>query len=190
MKKIANRINNVESGKQYTVSGQGAKRHSTAKVTMSDGKETTVNRDVNNRGTGNVDGSNSRLKNRVTVADLMIHGMGLEEAVQTAYARNGHRWIDGEYVVTGRDHGFRISPTDSNMVQTFNFTIDETDHRYGWRDSFSIAKTVPNMMTHEKGKAEAPRTDAGKAHRTTGEEWNRNQCMIQLRNEGELKVRK
>ena len=188
MKTICNNIESVKSGKQYTVSGQGAKRHSTAKVTMSDGKTTKVNRDVNKG--GNVDGSNSRLKNRVSTADLMIHGASLEEAVFQAYANHGWTTVDGERCPRGRDHAFRISPTDSNMVQTFNVTIDETDHRYGWRDSFSIAKAAPDMMTHEKAKAKAPRRDANTAHRTTGEEWNRNQCMIQLRNEGALKAPK
>ena len=184
-KKLENKIENISNGNLYTVKGQGARRHSNVNVTMSDGKTTRVNRDVNKGGL--VDGSNSAKKNRVTVASLMIKGMALEDAVFTAYANHGYTVVDGVRYVRGRDHAFRLN---GDNIETFNVTIDETDHRYGWRVSANIAKTVPDMEQHEKAKASAPRSDNGKTHQTTGAEYNRNNCLIQYRNNGALKAKK
>lgn len=184
-KKLENKIESITKGNLYTVKGQGARRHSNVNVTMSDGLTTRVNRDVNKGAL--VDGSNSYKKNRVTVASLMIQGMNLEDAVFTAYANHGYTVVDGVRYVRGRDHAFRMN---GDNIETFNVTIDETDHRYGWRVSASIAKAVPDMEQHEKAKATKARSDNGKAHNTQGAEYNRNQCLIQYRNNGALKAKK
>lgn len=184
-KKLENNIINIEKGNLYTVKGTGARRHSNVNVTMSDGKTTKVNRDVNKGGL--VDGSNSYKKNRVTVASLMIKGMSLEDAVFTAYSYHGYTVVDGVRYVRGRDHAFRMN---GDNIETFNVTIDETDNRYGWRVSANIAKTVPDMEQHEKAKATKARSDSGKAHQTQGAEYNRNNCLIQYRNNGALKAKK
>lgn len=188
MKNIVNKIESVKGAVQYTVSGQGARRHSNADVKMSDSKVTRVNRDVNKGAL--VDGSNSWKKNRSTTGKLMIEGMSLNNAVFTAYSNHGYTMVDGVKYVRGRDHAFRISPVNPDIVETFNVTIPQSDHRYGWRPSFSISAQVPDMEQHEKAKASTPRSDSGKAHRTTGSESNRNRSMIQQRNEGALKVKK
>lgn len=188
MKSIVNKVETVRGVHQYTVNGQGSKRHSDADVKMTDGKVTRVNRDVNKGAL--VDGSNSPKKNRVTVASVMIKGADLDEAVIACYAVHGYRVIEGQRVVTGRDNGFRISPKDPNVVQTYNFTVPESDPRHQWRDAFRIDGAVANMETHAKAKAKAPRADAGKTHQTQGVEYNRNRSLIQQRNEGALKVRK
>lgn len=183
-KKLENKIESITKGNQYTVKGTGARRHSNVNVTMSDGKTTRVNRDVNKGGL--VDGSNSYKKNRVTVASLMIKGMSLEDAVFTAYAHHGYTMVNGVRYVRGRDHAFRLN---GDTIETFNITIGKTDHRYGWRPSADISKRVPDMEIHEKAKATDERSDKGKAHNTQGSEYNRNQCLIQYRNEGKLKAK-
>ena len=183
-KKLENKIESISKGNQYTVKGTGARRHSNVNVTMSDGLTTRVNRDVNKGGL--VDGSNSYKKNRVTVASLMIKGMSLEDAVFTAYSNHGYTVVDGVRYVRGRDHAFRLN---GDTIETFNITIDETDHRYGWRVSANIAKAVPDMEQHEKAKATKARSDNGKSHQTQGAEYNRNQCLIQYRNNGALKTK-
>ena len=183
MKTLLNNIEDIRGRNQYTVMGQGSKRHSNIDVTMTDGVTTRVNRDVN---TGSlVDGSNSPKKNRVTVANLVISGMSLEEAVFTAYANHGYTVVDGVEYARGRDNAFRMN---GDNIETFNITIPETDHRYGWRVSANVSKKVASMAQHKKAKASEPRSDAGKTHRTNGVETNRNQCLIQLRNEGKLKA--
>lgn len=184
-KKLENKIESITKGNQYTVKGTGSRRHSNVSVTMSDGLTTRVNRDVNTGAL--VDGSNSAKKNRVTVASLVIKGMSLEDAVFTAYAHHGYTMVNGVRYVRGRDHAFRMN---GDNIETFNVTIDETDHRYGWRVSANIAKTVPDMEQHEKAKATKARSDSGKTHQTQGTEYNRNNCLIQYRNNGALKAKK
>ena len=188
MKTLGIQIESVKGGNQYTVSGQGAKRHSTASVKMSDGMVTNVNRDVNKGGL--VDGSNSWKKNRSKTGKLMIEGKTLQEAVFEAYANHGYVVVDGVKYVRGRDHAFRISPTDPDVVETFNVTISPDDHRFGWRPSFSISGQVPSMEVHVKAKAKAPRTDNGGTHDTQKVEMNRNKCLIQHRLNGALKAPK
>ena len=183
MKTLLNNIEDIRGRNQYTVMGQGNKRHSNIDVTMSDGVTTRVNRDVNSGAL--VDGSNSSKKNRVTVASLVISGMSLEEAVFTAYANHGYTVVDGVKYVRGRDHAFRMVGDD---IETFNVTIPETDHRYGWRVSANVSKKAPAMAQHKKAEPKKARKDTGSAHRTNGVETNRNQCLIQLRNEGKLKA--
>lgn len=181
-------IKTVKGNGQYTVSGQGSKRHGVASVTMTDGKTTRVNRDVNKGGL--VDGSNSWKKNRSKAGKLMIEGKTLQEAVFEAYANHGYVVVDGVKYVRGCDHAFRISPINPDVVETYNVTIPETDHRFGWRPSFSISAQVPNMEVHEKATAKKQRSDAGKVHDTTGTEYDRNQCLIQHRLNGDLKAPK
>ena len=187
-----NNITNIEGRGQYRVEGEGARRHGVVNVTMSDHEVTSVNREVHKGGL--IDGSNSPFKNRPALGDDLCKGIDLETAVQSNYAVNGYRVIDGIRYVTGRDHAFRWSPTDPEVVQTYNFTLKpgdpKTAHRQGWRDAFRVKGHVPSMMIHEKAKSAAARRDANTAHRTTGEEHNRNMCLIQLRNEGALKTSK
>lgn len=185
MKTLGINVESVKGGVQYTVNGQGAKRHSTASVKMTDGKVTIVNRDVNKGAL--IDGSNSKKKNRVSVAALMIQGMSLDEAVFKSYANHGYVVVDGVKYVRGRDHAFRMNGND---IETFNVTIPVTDHRYGWRVSANIANTVPHMAQHDKAKADAPRTDLGGVHETEKIEMNRSQCLIQHRLNGALKAKK
>lgn len=187
-KTIVNKIEDIQGRGQYTVEGEGARRHGIVNVTMTDQETTSVNREVHEGGL--IDGSNSPFKNRPALGSDLCKGIDLEDAVYSNYARHGHTVVDGVRYVKGCDHAFRWSPTDPEVVQTYNTTIDETDHRFGWRDSFRVKGRVPSMNVHKKAEPKKARKDAGSVHRTTGVEAGRNNCLIQQRNEGALIVKK